>query len=387
MVDDRAYWSTLAEKIARPVLSHAAAGTLHANMPVEAAPGQQINRKAVTHLEALARTLTGLAPWLELPSDDTAEAKRRDTLADLARQSLHNATDPPSPASPDSMNFTRGGQPLVDAAFLAHALLRAPKRLYQPLDDATKKNLIAALQSTRAIKPGQNNWLCFSAMIEAFLASIDEEWQREPIDAALTRHLEGGWYKGDGAYGDGPAFHFDYYNSFVIHPMLLDIVETVQKKDARWKEHHEKILARAQRYAAVQERLISPEGTYPPIGRSLAYRAGAFHLLAMMSLRRQLPDRLAPAQVRSALTAVLKRTTEPPDTFDKDGWLTIGLAGHQPGLAESYISTGSLYLATTVFLPLGLPPTDEFWTDPETAWTSKRAWSGQDLSPDHAIKD
>ena len=34
------------------------------------------------------------------------------------------------------------------------------------------------------------------------------------------------WYKGDGVYGDGPPFHWDYYNSFVIQPMLLNILAT-----------------------------------------------------------------------------------------------------------------------------------------------------------------
>jgi hypothetical protein len=104
-----------------------------------------------------------------------------------------------------------------------------------------------------------------------------------------------------------------------------------------------------------------------------------------MSLRRQLPDKISPGQVRSALTAVIKRMIEAPNTFDENGWLKIGFAGHQPGLAEPYISTGSLYLCTTAFLPLGLPPSDEFWTDPASDWTSVRAWKGQDLAADHAI--
>ncbi len=34
----------------------------------------------------------------------------------------------------------------------------------------------------------------------------------------------------------------------------------------------------------------------------------------------------------------------------------------QPGLADFYITTGSLYLCTTIFLPLGLPADDPFWT-------------------------
>ena len=46
---------------------------------------------------------------------------------------------------------------------------------------------------------------------------------------------------------------------------------------------------RPRRYAAIQERLISPEGTFPAIGRSLAYSFGAFHHLAEMALRGNSP--------------------------------------------------------------------------------------------------
>jgi hypothetical protein len=283
------------------------------------------------------------------------------------------------------MNFTKGGQPLVDAAFLAHATLRAPKELWTKIDDTTKKNLTTALKATRVIKPGQNNWLLFSAMIEAALCAAGEDWKPEPVETALRSHMT--WYKGDGVYGDGAQFHWDYYNSYVIQPMLLDVLETVQKKDKRWDNLHDNILARAKRYAEIQERLISPEGTFPAIGRSLAYRFGAFQLLAQMTLRRQLPDRTSPGQVRAALTTVIKRMIETPNTFDPNGWLTIGFVGHQPNIGETYISTGSLYLCTAALLPLGLPASDEFWTCAPSDWTQKRAWSSQDLSADHAIRE
>ncbi|MGB3149098.1 MAG: DUF2264 domain-containing protein, partial [Maribacter sp.] len=49
--------------------------------------------------------------------------------------------------------------------------------------------------------------------------------------------------------------------------------------------------------------------------------------------------------------------------------------GHQPEMAEKYISTGSLYLCTEVFLVLGLQPEAPFWSDPATAWSQKRIWS------------
>jgi hypothetical protein len=379
---DRQSWVAIADRIVRPVLSNCARGKLKERMPIETAMGREAERRTYTHLEALSRTLAGLSPWLELGADDSEEGKLRAEFADLARRSIGHATDP---QSPDFMNFSKGGQPLVDAAFLAHALVRAPKSLWEKLPDATKENLITALAATRVIKPGQNNWLLFSAMVEAALCQVGAEWRPEPIDTAFTRHME--WYKGDGVYGDGQWFHWDYYNSFVIHPMLIDVLKTVANMTDRWNKLRDKILERARRYAEIQERLISPEGTFPAIGRSLAYRFGAFQLLAQMALRRQLPAKVTPAQVRCALTAVIKRMIEAPGTFDAGGWLTIGFAGHQPGAGETYISTGSLYLCTTAFLPLGLAASDEFWTDAPTDWTSKRIWSGQDVGADHAIRD
>jgi hypothetical protein len=131
--------------------------------------------------------------------------------------------------------------------------------------------------------------------------------------------------------------------------------------------------------------MISPEGTYPVIGRSITYRFGAFHALADAALLHLLPDGIDPAQVRSALTAVIRRQLAVPGTFDEGGWLKVGFAGSQPRMSEDYINTGSLYLCMAVFLPLGLPDDDPFWNRPSADWTSKKAWSGVDVGADHAI--
>jgi hypothetical protein len=190
---------------------------------------------------------------------------------------------------------------------------------------------------------------------------------------------------GDGPYGDGPHFHWDYYNSYVIQPMLLNVLDALGPAADRWSALRAPILERARRYAAIQERLISPEATFPAIGRSLAYRFGAFQLLAEIALRRQLPSEVHPAQVRSALTAVMTRMTSAPGTFDSRGWLTIGFAGHQPAIGEAYISTGSLYLCSAAWLPLGLPPSDDFWAAPAQPWTAQKIWAGHNLPADHAL--
>jgi hypothetical protein len=367
---DRGAWIARMRQIADPVLSNLARGTLRARMPIEQAAGA--DRASVTHLEAFGRLLAGIAPFVETGEDRT--------LADLVRASIARGVDP---ASPDLFNFTRNSQPLVDAAFLAQGLLRARRTIVDTLDARTKAQLVSALLSTRAITPGYNNWLLFTAMVEAGLAALGANPDLVRVDYALRQH--DAWYKGDGAYGDGPAFHWDYYNSFVIQPMLVDVLDAFREGSATWKALAIRVDERAKRYAAIQERMIGPDGTFPPIGRSLAYRCGAFHLLAQSALRRVLPDSVSPAQVRGALTAVIRRTLDAPGTFDDNGWLRIGFCGHQPGIGENYISTGSLYLCALAFLPLGLPASDPFWSGPAEPWTQQRAWSGQAFPIDHAI--
>ena len=127
-----------------------------------------------------------------------------------------------------------------------------------------------------------------------------------------------------------------------------------------------------------------PDGTYPVIGRSVSYRFGAFQLLSQAALEDFLPKELRAGQVRSALTAVIRKCMESADTFDKDGWLTPGVYGCQPDMAESYINVGSLYLCCAVFLPLGLSCESAFWTDDACDWTSRQIWSGAPVKRDHA---
>jgi len=374
---DRAYAVQVLTRLAEPVLAALSENQLSARMPSH---DWEASRKSFAQLEALGRLLTGMAPWLELGPDDSAEGRLRSRYIQLAVKSIANAVDP---ASPDRMNFTQGSQPLVDAAFLAQALLRAPVQLWGNLSAAAQTNLVAALKSTRGIKPGNNNWLLFSATVEAALWRFAGECEMPPIETAVARHLE--WYKGDGVYGDGPEFHWDYYNSYVIQPMLLEVLQVCAEQKNPLGGKYPLILERARRYAVIQERLISPEGTFPVMGRSSVYRFAALQTLGLIALRHELPATLKPAAVRAGLTAVVRRMIEAPGTFDASGWLQPGAVGHQPALKENYISTGSLYLCSVGLLPLGLPPGDPFWTEPDAPWTQKRIWSGQDIPADHAL--
>ena len=380
--DERTYWLNLLTRIAGPVLQNMSKGLLKKQMPLEIPKGYTKNVQQVTYLEALGRTIAGVSAWLSLPADETIEGRLRAQYAAMARSSIEHIT---APSSPDYTDFDAKteSQLLVDAAFLVQGIMRAPQQLWQPLPAGSKQKLITALKKLSWIKPGANNWLLFAAIIETFFMWAGEQWDQQKIEEAINRHKE--WYKGDGWYGDGAVFHFDYYNGYVIQPMMLDILSVLEKKNITSAVSYELALQRIQRFAAIQERLISPEGTYPPIGRSIVYRAGAFQPLAQMAWQERLPETISPAQVRGAMTAVLKKQFEAAGTFSKEGWLQLGFCGHQPEAADTYISTGSMYLCTLGFLPLGLPEKAPFWAAAPQDWSSKKAWSGQSYPADHAV--
>ena len=379
--DDRHYWVSILEKISRPVLENLSRRELKLKMPVEEQRGAK--RSPFTHLEAFGRLLCGIAPWLAVENLSGDECALQKEFIQRAQSSLDASTDP---QSPDFLNFSEGGQALVDSAFLAQGILRAPKILWEPLAPRMKKQIIGALKSSRKIStPTNNNWVMFAAMVEAALLEFGEPTLEPRLEGCVRKML--GWYLGDGAYGDGEFFHFDYYNSFVIHPMLLDVLQTMAENDARFSTVHKSVLSRAKRFAEIQERFIAPDGTFPLIGRSMAYRFGAFQTLAQISWLRELPEKISPPQVRCALTAVIRKMIEAPGTFDANGWLQIGFCGHQPALGEGYISTGSLYLCAAGLLPLGLPPPDEFWSAPAAKWTAQKIWSGENFPADHALAD
>ncbi len=378
---DREQWVKWLWKISYPVIHNLAEGTLHQNMPIETPSGNPKGYDEITHLEAVGRTLAGVAPWLALPDDDTEEGKLRKQMREEVLKGLKNAVDP---NSPDKLNFTKQAQPIVDAAYLVHAFLRAPKSLWEPLDEVTKQRYIESFKALRDRTGAYNNWLLFTGLTEAFLMQQGEKADQFRLRVSKNKIQE--WYVGDGWYSDGSKFSMDNYNSYVLNPMMVAMMETLVP--FRWasQKEYEQALRRMVRHAEFCERLIGPDGTYPAFGRSVTYRTAAFQSLADAALREKLPEFIKPAQVRCALTAVHRNMYEGNQNFDKDGWLVLGFNGHQPEVADGYTSTGSLYMATLSFLPLGLPADNPFWTDEPADWTTKKAWKGEKIRKDYKVE-
>ena len=386
-MNERAYWLTMMLKVAGPVLDHAENGTVHAALSKYVT---EVERQPFMCLEIIGRTLSGIAPFLESSPENPEEERIRSSLAQKAAAAIRNLTDPSSPdygfSGPEDKNWNM--QWLVDAGFLALAVVRAPKALGSNLPPAVRKNLAEAFRKTRNYRPVFNNWLLFSAMVEAGLSALGEDYDLVRIDYALRQFEE--WYAGDGLYGDGPRFRMDYYNSYTIQPMIRTLVRRFHdryRENGLGETMEQLTLKRFQKYVGYQERSVAPDGSFPPIGRSLVYRCGAFHALAMASLEGVLPETVHPAMARTALTRVIHKTLDAPNTFTEDGWLTKGLAGCQPGLASHYVTTASLYMALLAFLPLGLKESDRFWTDPEEKSTWEKCFSGEDTAEEIPIPE
>nr|WP_288308170.1 DUF2264 domain-containing protein [uncultured Muribaculum sp.] len=383
---DRAYWVGLAYKMAEPVLRNMAEGNMQKNMIVEVSPNWDGRNKKVTYMETFGRLMAGIAPWLSLPDDNSDEGIKRRQLRDWAIKSYKNAVNP---KSPDYLLWSGEGQVLVDAAYLAESFIRGYNSLWLPLDSITKQRYIKEFTRLRHIDPPYTNWLLFSSTIESFLAKIGAGCDVYRVNSAIRKMEE--WYTGDGWYADGPDFAFDYYSSFVFHPMYLETLQNMKDSGRRTRIHYgkyyDRALKRTRKFAIVLERLISPEGTFPVFGRSMPYRMACMQPLALMAWQEKLPDGLTNGQVRAALTAVMHRMFDGKDNFNEGGYLTIGFCGSQPGIADWYTNNGSLYMTSLSFLPLGLPTTHPFWSDAPQPWTSQKAWSGQPFPKDHRWND
>ena len=271
-MNEREYWCTIAKIIVGAPFNAINNGSFLEDLPIRGDSSVESYEKT-TYLECISRTLVGVAPLIE--------AGKFEVLGFNIKALIQSLKPHFNPNSKLYLNFTEGTQPLVDCSLLAMAFLRAPTKLWGILPLEFQRYCLDIFKATRRIKPHYNNWLLFSAAIEAFLFKVGEDFDPMRVDYALRQHDN--WYLGDGVYSDGDKFRLDYYNSYVIHPFLLEISKTIKGYNYEWDKLGKKFLSRAQRHAVQLERLIAVDGSFPPLGRSLAYRAAAFHLLSYLA--------------------------------------------------------------------------------------------------------
>lgn len=376
--EDRTFWVSTLQKIAFPVINNLARGSLRKVMPFES---NSSDGHEFSYLGSFARVFNGIAPWLELGADNSDEGQIRKKYIVLTIEAIKNAVNP---NNNDYIFVVEPKQSLVEVALFAQGLLRSKNQIWLNLPMDVQARLIRELKNTRIIAPYENHWLLFTAMIEAALLEFTGECDKERLTYGVAKFRDE-FYMGDAIYSNGEDYEAGYFNSLVIHPMLNDILAVMRKYELSDGEFLDVQYMRSSRLASQLERVISPEGTYPLLGKSLAYRCGVFHLLAQASLLKILPRNINPAQVRSALTQVLKKQFYNNQNFDTGGWLICGLNGSQKEMCEKNINTGTIYACCAIFLPLGLSPTDTFWNTPFAEWSSLKAWNGHQIQFDQSI--
>jgi hypothetical protein len=393
---DRQYWCQEAYKMAQPVLENMAKGELQKNMQTEFSPSFDNRNRKVVYMETFGRLMAGLAPWLSLPDStfgsSPAEQKEREMVRQLREWALASYKNSVDPESPDYLVWGASGQNLVDAAYIAESFIRAYDQLWVPLDPVTKDRYIKEFKMLRKYEPPYTNWFLFSSTIESFIAKAAGLKEYDDFRVMMTIRKVEEWYVGDGWYADGPVFAFDYYSSYVFHAMYLETLQNMidaKQNGTRleYRKYYDRALKRAQKFAIILERFISPEGTFPVIGRSTPYRMAALQPLALMAWYQKLPKDLSNGQVRAALTKVMHRMYDIQNNYNEGGFLTIGFCGHQPETADWYTNNGSLYMTSLSLMPLGLPANHPFWTDEAQPWTQVKAWGGQPFPKDHRWGD
>jgi hypothetical protein len=376
--EDRIFWVSTLQRITFPVLNNLARGSLKKKMPYES---NSLEGEKFACLEAFARVFNGISSWLELGPDGSEEGQVREKYIRLTLKAISNAVNP---NNNDYIFIVQPKQSLVDVALFAQGLLRSKNQIWLNLPMEIQARIIHELKNTRNIAPYENHWLLYTAMIEAALLEFTGECDKERLTYGIHKFRDE-FYMGDAIYSDGKTYEAGYINSLFIHPMLNDILAVMRKYGLSDGEFLDVQLMRSSRLSAQLERCISPEGTYPLIGKFLTYRCGVFHLLSQAALLKILPRNVNPAQVRSALTKVLMNQFKGNQNFNSEGWLIVGLNGSQLELAEKNVTTGSLYLCCAVFLALGLGQNEIFWTGPSAEWSSLKARNMSKMQIDQSI--
>jgi hypothetical protein len=167
-------------------------------------------------------------------------------------------------------------QPIVEAANLAFALAISREQVWDRLDDELRAQTAEWL-THHAVKHGSdNNWLLFTAVIEAFLASVGFAVPEAERHAQADVDLFETWYLGDGWYNDGPITpatghgnRVDHYNSWVIQPFLWQWFSLSEQQP---EERRERFLRRLGEFADSYSLLFAADGSPLHQGRSLTYR-------------------------------------------------------------------------------------------------------------------
>lgn len=295
-------------------------------------------------MEAFARPLWGLVPFWAGGSSDPA-------FEEIYRKGL---TAGPDPENPEYWHTCRDyDQKYCEMAAIAFGMLFTPDKIWDPLSDRAKDNLVEWLWEINRHECCACNWQFFRIITNVALHKVgrpyDKQGMREGLDLLDAYYDDGGWYN-DGNGGDK-----DYYNPFVM--VTYGVVYDMFMRDED-PERCQRFRARALAFGRDYVYWFSEDGSSFPFGRSMTYR---FAQIAYFSVCVLGGIEVFPLPVMKGIIARhLVHWLNSP-IFDNAGVLTIGYSYPNLQMSESYNAPGSPYWAMKGFFFLALPADHPFW--------------------------
>ncbi|MEG2380584.1 MAG: DUF2264 domain-containing protein [Oscillospiraceae bacterium] len=328
-------------KLVNPLKSRYSDGCAKLNIGETAA---MYSRRTST-MEAFSRPLWGLSPlW--------AGGNHDKELEEIYLKGIISGTDKMSPEYWGDV--TDNDQKMVEMAALGYALITAPEKVWNPLNDSQKANFSSWMRQINEHSCYPNNWKMFAVLVNVGLKNVGEEYSRDVIEHGLSFlesfYIGGGWYK------DGHLGNKDYYISFAIHFYSLIYAKAMENED---KERCELFKTRAKEFALDFVYWFDENGAGIPYGRSLTYR---FAQTAFWSACVYAGVEVFPIGViKGLITRNLNDWLKSP-IFDNAEILTIGYKYPNLNMAERYNAPGSPYWALKSFAVLALSDNHEFWS-------------------------
>ena len=295
-------------------------------------------------MEAFARPLWGLIPfWAGGGSEPEFE--------EFYRKGLAAGTDPENPEYWHSCRDY--DQKFCEMAAIAFGLLFCPEKLWDPLSDTEKDNLIEWLWEINRHECCACNWQFFSIITNVAMYKVGRDYDKKRLQEGLE--LIDAYYDAGGWYHDGNGGDKDYYNPFVMLTYGIVYAMFMSEEDP---ERCQRYRERAMEFGKDYIYWFAEDGASFAYGRSMTYR---FAQIAYFSACAVGGIEVFPLPVLKGLIARhLVQWLNLP-IFDDAGILSIGYGYPNLQMSESYNAPGSPYWAMKAFLFLALPKEHDFW--------------------------
>ncbi|HUE98512.1 MAG TPA: DUF2264 domain-containing protein [Anaerolineales bacterium] len=315
---------------------------------------------SVDAIESFARIASAWGAWLRNPSNPSTLRfqDHKINLETLIRQALLDGTNP-------SNSYTYWGdighldQRIVESADIAVAIWMSRERVFDNMTKAEQEQIIAWLSQVDGKGTYTDNWILFTAMVQAVRYHLGFSSPLDDLDNRLMQMNE--FYRADGWYVDGLTDEFELYNAWMFgwHYLLWTWID-----GERRPEHRDLVTERGRSFIDGFLHFFGANGSYPAWGRSIVYRFAAAAPFAVGHFLDSAPA--DPGLLRRVSSGCIRYFYD-RGLFDPEGhYVRQGYHGDFPAAGEAYISPGSPYWCCHGLFALTFDRDDPFWTATES---------------------